>query len=140
MKHLVLAVLVAVFSFPVLAADIVAKNPGYSNVNKITSPWLWEQVNNDDTTKEQPVAKGKYMFFIDGTPATVDLQLQWGKTPGSLKDLDTDTMSDGLRFSSAATEYAVTVCLGTGYADIQFNSAGTSSQDIDIWLEYLGEC
>jgi len=139
MKKLLLAAALAVFSFPVLAADITAKNKGYDSVVSQSDPWLWEQVNNDDTTKEQPIAAGEYLFFIDGTPDDVDLQLQWGKTSGSLKDLDTDTMPDGVKFDSASTGYAVKVCLGTGYADIKFNSVG-STQDIDIWMERLGDC
>lgn len=135
------AALVAVFSFPVLAADITAKNPNYNYVAQNRSPWLWEQINNDDTTKEQGIGPGLYEFFIDGTPANVDLKLQHGKTSGALKDINTSDFDDGgVNFSSASSAEHVNVCLSGGFVDISFTSAGTSAQDIDIWMSYLGEC
>ena len=140
MKRLLIAALVAVFCYPAFAADITPKNVGRDAVYNQSEPWVWETVTNADTTKEQPVSAGLYHFHVDGTPDNVDLKLQWGKTSGSLKDLDVDQMPDGVRFSSASTGYSSLVCLGTGFADITFLAAGGGSQDVDIWLERLGDC
>lgn len=139
-KHIILAAAVAVFSFPVLAADITAKNVARDKVTQPRQPWVWEQVNNDDTTKEQAVIAGLYQYHVEGTEDNADFKLQHGKTAGSLEDIDTDQMPDGVRYSSASTGNSVNVCLTEGFADISFTSVGTSAQDIDIWMTFLGEC
>jgi len=124
------------------AADITETYHGPNNTGAIE----WNNVTNLDTTSEAQVKaiKGglatKYEFFIDGTGDTVILKLQAGKTSGSLKDIDTDAMPDGVLFNGSSTNFT-NVCLADrDFVDISFTSAGGGSQDVDIWLTPVGEC
>lgn len=137
MRLFLMTALMAVFCYPVYGATISAESFGVLGIDA----FRWEQVNNDDDTAEVKLKRGGlWELSIEGTESNVDLKLQHGKTSGALEDIDTDTMPDGVRFTSAATGNKAKVCLSEGFVDIVFSSAGGADQDIDIWLSPLGNC
>jgi len=144
-KTVLAMVLCFVLHIGTIAVQAAAITPIYHGGAK-TGAIEWNAVLTTDTTVEAKINSTtggkavKYELFIDGTPDTVTLKLQAGKTSGSLKDIDNDDMPDGTTLSSTST-FFTNVCLVSGnFAAISFTSAGGGSQNIDIWLTPIGEC
>lgn len=135
-KVLLAAFIAAFFVSSAIAAEITP-----TRTHPKCNGWclVWEGLGDADTTQEWSVVDGCYELFIDGDADGGDFQLQFGKTSGSLKDIDTDAMPDGLRYNSASTN-AVNVTLGDGYADFYFTSAMGVNADADIWLSQSERC
>lgn len=115
----------------VFAADI---SPEYEKTPKNQRGVLWETVTQADTTAVAIWNGGCGLMEVTGTQNNADFELQWGSQSGTQQDVDSDSIPDGVRFSSATGLGMVAFALPAGYADIKFSSAGSSGQDLDIRL------
>lgn len=129
MRLLILTLFVAITPLTVMAAEIVPSYPSITGGNCI----LWENIATGDTTKSAVWDRGnKGTVEVNGTLGNADLEVYYSRNRGSEISVDSDSAPDGLRFSSANGLGFTNIELAEGFFSVNFNSAGTSAQSLDI--------
>ncbi len=137
MRTFIIAFLLLTFVLPCIAAEIV---PVHESLQSNNRGVLWETVTAADTTGEVFWNGGCGILEVTGTQDTAEFELQWGSKTGVLQDIDSDVIPDGAAFNGTSGLGVARFNLAAGFAAINFTSAGSGSQDLDIRLIPYNGC
>lgn len=103
---------------------------------------FWEQINSDDVTSTERWRGGSGLIIMTGTLDGAVFDLQFTHiNGGTATDVYNSEAPTGTRYNATSTLDVMTCfTLPAGYLKYDLSTAGTGSQDIDIYIVPTDKC